>query len=413
MIKRYRGCSCQESLWFDAAFEVASKMLCRKGLEVKSVGTLKINLAAIQKNWQQFEQMTSTETRVAAVVKADAYGLGAKQVVAALFAEGCEHFFVATLAEAIEVKDIVSGIVAEISRQKMPMIYILSGINPGEFEQCADEDFIPVLYSVDHIKSWADFCIEKSISPSSVIKVDTGMHRLGISEPELVKLMQEKTLLQACHPVLLMSHLACADDKDAVLNGQQLSVFERCATAFKALFPSSKLSLSNSAGVFLGREYHFDIVRAGIGLYGGSPTPYTQNPMHPVVDLALPIAQIKEIEGPATVGYGATFTIPANKKMKLAITLGGYGDGIFRCLSNTGSGFVAGVRVPVVGRVSMDSVIFDVSGVDDTLLENQFVSLIGSEKDSENLVDRLADEAGTISYEILTSLGDRYDRIYY
>ncbi|MGI1677146.1 MAG: alanine racemase [Cellvibrionaceae bacterium] len=373
---------------------------------MKSVGQLKINLAAIQKNWQQFDRLTSSNTNVAAVVKADAYGLGAKPVVKALFEEGCNSFFVATLREAFEVKLAVSE-VAPIE-QRAPDIYILSAIRKEDFPSCVEEAFIPVLYSVDQIKNWAEYCVGNSIDPQSAIKVDTGMHRLGISKSELLDLVEEEKTLSACHPVLMMSHLACADDNEHPLNEEQLQCFEACAESFRSLFPEIKLSLSNSSGVFLGAQYHFDIVRAGIGLYGGNPAPYEKCKMLPVVNLDLPIAQVKEVVGPAAIGYGATFAVSKNEKIKLAVALGGYADGIFRSLSNAGEGFVAGKAVPMVGRVSMDSVIFDVSCIEDNLLKNASVSLMGP----DHVVDKLAGEANTISYEILTSLGDRYDRNY-
>ncbi|MGH1472580.1 MAG: alanine racemase [Cellvibrionaceae bacterium] len=375
---------------------------------MKGVGKLKINLSAIQKNWQRFNQLTIKKNQVAAVVKADGYGLGVGPVVKALHEAGCEIFFVASLSEAIEVKEVVEACLMAKRAGKDPEIYILSAIKPDDFQLCSEKNFIPVLYSVAQIKHWAHYCSEKSITPRSAIKVDTGMHRLGISEAELVELISDAEVLKACNPVVLMSHLACADDKDHPLNAEQLNKFTICSELFKSVFPEIKLSLANSSGVFLGEQYHFDIVRAGIGLYGGNPSPYQENVMLPVVDLDLPIAQIKEVEGPAAVGYGATFAISPNQKMKLAVVLGGYADGVLRSLSNTGVGYIAGEIVPIVGRVSMDSMIFDVSAVDDNLLENASISLIGSEQS----VDQLGKLAGTISYEILTSLGDRYDRDY-
>ena len=187
--------------------------------------------------------------------------------------------------------------------------------------------------------------------------------------------------------------------------------FHHGAKRLREVVPTLALSLANSSGIFLGSDYHFDLVRPGASLYGVNPTPSRPNPMRQVVSLRLPILQIKDVSGPASVGYDATFTISAGEQCRLATVAGGYADGIFAYLSNRGYGFFAGHRVPIVGRVSMDSTIFDLSAVDDHSLNNTdqlFIDVL----DERHGVDALAEEAGTIGYEVLTALGNRYAREY-
>lgn len=379
---------------------------------MNTAGELIIDLSAIQKNWQLFDRMTSSKTKVAAVVKADAYGLGVEPVVRALHRVGCNHFFVATVEEAVGVKSILKTVFQSdaSSSSTFPEIYILSAIQQRDFSLCSQENFIPVLYSVALIKQWAKFCSDHKLAAQSAIKLDSGMHRLGISDDEFLELLKDEKYLQACHPVLFMSHLACADEKDHLLNESQRQLFQICAEKIKALFPNIQCSLSNSAGIHLGESYHFDIVRAGIGLYGGNPSSEAQQKMSPVVELHLPILQQKKLQGPAYVGYGATAEIPAGQEKKLAIVAGGYADGLLRSLSNSGQGFISKYPVSIIGRVSMDSIVFDVTAVpNDVLKEESFVSVLNQRHQN---VDDFADQASTISYEILTGLGVRYHRSY-
>lgn len=365
-------------------------------------GTLTINLGAIQSNWQLLAKQLNGATEAGAVVKADGYGLGAGPVTKALYNVGCRTFFVATFDEAMVIKNQLDA----DSR-----IFILTGLRPADIPASIEANFIPVLSSLTQCQQWADGCQRLGAQAFSAIKVDTGMHRLGMDERELKTLIEDDKLLLSCSPILLMSHLACAELPDHPLNQQQLSAFQACAAQVRQRVPNIALSLANSSGVFLGDDYQFDLVRPGVCLYGVNPTPYTDNPMRPVVELTLPILQIKTVQGPASVGYDATYAIEAGAKRRLAIVAGGYADGVFVHLSNRGTGLLAGQLVPIVGRVSMDSTIFDISAVDELVLTdpaNQRITVINQQHD----VDQLAREAGTIGYEVLTSLGQRYYRRY-
>lgn len=361
---------------------------------------LTINLAAIQNNWLLLKNSLRSGAECAAVVKANAYGLGANEVATALFEHGCRTFFVANLQEALALQAVVST---------QTRVIIFGGLRPGEELPCLQKSFVPVLSTIKQIERWVEAGSNFKQPYAAAIKVDTGMHRLGLLPEQLTELCQQRELLLACHPILLLTHMACAELPEHPLNAQQLSVFKQAAAQIKAVIPEIKLSLANSSAIFLGEDFHADLVRPGASLYGVNPTPHLQNPMSPVVSLALPIVQIKTIVGPASVGYGATFEIPVGKKVKLALALGGYADGIFRYLSNRGCGLIAGQQVPLVGRVSMDMVMFDVSDINNTLLEeSDVITLIGD----TITVDDIARDAGTIGYEVLTALGSRYRRRY-
>ncbi len=371
-------------------------------------GLLSIDLSAIQSNWKQVDASSASETQTAAVVKANAYGLGVQSVAPALYMAGCRHFFVANLVEAIEVKACLESDV---------QIYILTGLRVGEEALCLQQGFIPVLSSLGQVKAWAKACVDgqgenkRLATNNCVIKVDTGMHRLGLSEQELSTLCSNYEVMQACPPLLLMSHLACADAPEHVLNQQQLACFRRCAEMMQSVWPQVKLSLANSSGICLGSDFHFDMVRPGACLYGVNPTPQFTNPMATVARLRLPILQIKSVGGPATVGYEARYSIAEGENKKLAIVAGGYADGLFNHLSNRGFAYLAKKRVPLVGRVSMDSMVFDISAVDEAELEFQEQPCVEILNDDHG-VDALAAEAGTIGYEVLTALGNRYHRQY-
>lgn len=364
-------------------------------------GTLSINLAAIKANWQTFRAQLAPTCECAAVVKANAYGLGVQPVATTLSQAGCDTFFVANLAEAQELR---SFLTAE------KRIFILSGVRQGEEAECIESGFIPVLVSLPHIEAWAQACRQLGAQAFSALKVDTGMHRLGLTQDEFSQLLSQPELILSCSPVLLMSHLACANDSTHPLNNEQLQVFTACVDAIRKVVPTIKTSLANSGGVFLGGDFHGDLVRPGIGLYGGNPTDKNTNPMQSVATLTLPILQIKTVAGPASVGYGATYTVAQGEKKTLAIAEGGYADGFLRSLSNNGFGLFAGQQVPVVGRVSMDSIIFDISDIDETLIQKHPAEIVVVHPDHD--IDALATEANTIGYEILTSLGQRYRRVY-
>lgn len=368
---------------------------------------LTVDLAAVQNNWLFLQKEIGSGVECGAVVKANAYGLGATEVATALFDKGCRTFFVASLQEALALPPQCADAAT---------VMVFGGLRGGEESLCLENSITPVLSTLNQVERWAAACQKFEGDFNATLKVDTGMHRLGLTKQELMMLCEQRELLRACNPSLLMSHLACADEPAHMLNETQLNEFESSATMVREIIPAIKLSLANSSGVFLGSKYHYDIVRPGASLYGVNPTPDKLNPMSSVVTLKLPIMQIKKVRDPASVGYGASYKIPAGEEVVLAIVLGGYGDGVYRSLSNRGYGVVAGQKVPLVGKVSMDTIIFNVTRVQASLLEeSDSITIIGGGVDGASdyiSVDDMADSAGTIGYEMLTALGNRYARHY-
>ena len=341
-------------------------------------GILTVDLDAIAANWRTLKDRVAP-AEVAAVVKADAYGLGVGPVTRALVAAGCKTFFVSSVDEARELRQIVAA-----------TVFVL---NPRLETDLAGA--IPVLNSLDELRAWPR-------NRPAALKLDTGMARRGVTAAELAAggadaLLRDRSL------VLVMSHLACAEIPDHPLNEMQRAAF----AAARSRFAGVRASLANSSGAFLPPAYHFDLIRAGAALYGVNPTPHHANPMKPTVQLLARIVQVRDVDAGTTVGYGAThrFTRPS----RVATVAVGYADGYPRSLSNRGHGFIGGVRVPLVGRVSMDLASFDVTDIPASRLPREgFIELIGPHVP----VDHVADAAGTIGYEVLTALGRRYHRRY-
>ena len=357
-----------------------------------STGILSINLAAIQSNWLHITARLKSGSECAAVVKADAYSVGAVEVAKALYAVGCQTFYLATLEEATEL------------RRELPLdavLYVLGGVRQGAESSFIDLDLIPVLYSFVAVNQWLDFCGLHGQAYPCALKLDTGMTRLGLTDSDFEKLLSLRPAL--LNPVLFMSHLACADIAGHPLNDEQLQRFQSAALTIKALFPAIKTSLANSSGSFLGEEYHFDMVRIGAALYGINPNPELPNPLLPVINLQLPVLQIRTAERAASVGYGAEASIDANTR--LAVVAGGYADGVHRSLGFAPTGRVSGVPVFSVGRVSMDSFIFDITHISGN---PEYISVI----DAKLTLDVLMHTHKTLGYEVLTSLGRRYQRHY-
>jgi len=350
---------------------------------------LRIDLDALAENYRIIQRQVAPAT-VAGVVKADGYGLGAGIVAEALMDAGCRHFFVAHLSEAVALKPMLGQ---EIS------LFILNGLQPGAERDCTAIGAIPVLNSLDQLGRWAMVAQELGQNLPAALQVDSGMSRLGLPPEEVAILAAEPERLKGIDLRLLMSHLACADDPDAAFNATQRANFE----ALSQHFPNVPRSLHNSGGSFL-KGQHFDIVRAGIALYGGAPQGEL-HPMQPVVSLEARIIQLRNVPAGTAVGYGLTHR--CERPTQIATIAVGYADGWPRHLSNSGSAFIAGHRVPIVGRVSMDSITLDVTDVPDLFLyPGAPVELLGSHQ----TVDQVAADAGTISYEILTKLGHRYHR---
>jgi alanine racemase len=359
-------------------------------------GILTVDLEAIVANWRKLEK-TAVPAECAAVIKADAYGCGVEPVARALAAAGCKTFFVATLDEA------------RTAREALPSaeLYVLDGF----FQNCGDAfaklNCRPVIGDLNELAEWDVFCRRSGWSGGAAIHIDTGMNRLGLTLVEANGIVPR--INAGDHGItLVMSHLACAETLNHPLNAKQVATFREIAS----LYSGVPASLSNSSGIYLGPQFQFDMVRPGAALYGVNPTPEADNPMQSVVDLKARIVQLRNVERGDSVGYGGTWT--ARRPTKLAIVSAGYADGYFRAASaNDGTRgaevVVAGKRCPVAGRISMDLMAIDITDLPDkTARRGHMVTLIG-----EGIsVDEVAHHFGTIGYEVLTSLGKRYARIY-
>jgi len=361
-------------------------------------GAVRIDLGALTANWQLLAE-TAAPAECAAVVKANAYGIGVAQAAPALASAGCNTFFVATLDEAIALR----GILGET-----PTIMMFNGVLPGTAKDTQAHGIIPVLNDLGQVQEWHDLASASGAPLPAALHTDTGMNRLGLTPGDVADLSNAPERMAGINLVLVMSHLACAEDGDKPMNNAQLLEFLRQ----KAALLPAPASLAASSGIFLGTGFHFEVVRPGIALYGGNPTPKDPNPMAEVVQIKGKIIQSRDINSPQTVGYGAAF--PVTKPSTIATVAVGYSDGILRALGDKQNGIawgsVGGVSVPVVGRVSMDLLTLDVTAAPaDSVHPGAWIDLVGGEAMT---VDDAARAAGTIPYEILTSLGERYDRQY-
>ncbi len=358
---------------------------------------LTINLSAVAANWRLLQDRAGPGAQCAAVVKADAYGLGVDRVAPALWDAGCRSFFVALVDEALRLRKILP----------QAAIHVLNGLDPDAEAEYAQHRLVPVLGSLSEIKAYCSFARRRGKLLPAAIHIDTAMSRLGLPPSEVEALAASSDCLQNISLTYILSHLACADEPESPLNFEQLSCFSNAIKRLGLAVGAAGASLANSSGIFLGEQYHLDLLRPGSSLYGINPQPGEVNPMAQVVRLQGKILQVREIDSPKTVGYGATFQ--ARGRTRLATVAAGYADGYLRSLSNKGSAFLGDVRVPIAGRVSMDLTIFDISQAPEEMaVPGGFIDLIGP----ANPVDSLAFDAGTIGYEILTALGSRYGRVY-
>ncbi|HEV3395370.1 MAG TPA: alanine racemase, partial [Xanthobacteraceae bacterium] len=356
------------------------------GPDVESGGILTIDLAAIVANWRELARRAAP-AKCAAVVKADAYGCGIAPVTAALAKAGCATFFVATLAEARQAR----------AAAPRAAIYVLAML-PGTLASYAQGEFRPVIGSIEELAEWEAFRAA-GWHGSAALHVDTGMNRLGLSAEDIAQL-DPRELASRAGLDLLMSHFACSEEPSHPLNARQMAAFRD----LRDLFPGVPGSLANSSGIFLDPDAHHDLVRPGVALYGANPTPGHLNLMRAVVRLDGRVVQVREVEAGDTVGYGATWT--ARRPTRLAVVAIGYADGFLRAASASDStpgaeAIVAGHPCPLAGRVSMDLIAVDVTDLpEETPRRGDTVALL----DETIGVDDLASHAGTISYEVLTSL---------
>ncbi|MGS1017050.1 alanine racemase [Allosphingosinicella humi] len=356
-------------------------------------GRLTIDLDALAANHALLARRVAPAL-CAAVVKADAYGLGAVRVAPALAGVGCRDFFVAHLAEGLSLQPHLPA---------DARLYVLNGLQPGSERRCAEVGIIPVLNSLEQARRWRETAEALGRPLTAILQLDSGMSRLGLPAVEAEALAVDEGFKAHVKLAYVMSHLACADHPDDGANAAQRVRFEELA----ALFPSVPRSLANSGGAFLPAAFHCDLVRPGVALYGAQPIDVGPNPMRPVVSLEARVVQVRTIPAGTGVGYGLTFN--AERETRIATIAVGYADGWLRSLGNRGAAYFNGVRLPIAGRVSMDSITLDVTALPEGSLGlGDWVELIGPNQ----TLDQVAADAGTISYEILTSLGPRYHRIY-
>jgi alanine racemase len=351
---------------------------------------LTIDLRALASNWRRLASL-SGDAECAAVVKADAYGAGIERAVAALADAGCRTFFVALPGEGARARAAAPDAV----------IYVLGGFFPDWADHFRTFNLRPVLNTLSSVETWA----ELGGGAPSAIQVDTGMNRLGLSLHEAVEVSRRPDLLAAGSVKLLMSHLACADDPIHAMNVAQLALFRE----IRREFPGTPVSLANSAGIHLGADFHFDLVRPGIALYGAA---FAQDrpPLAPVMTLEARILQVRDVAAGETIGYGAALRL--REEARVAILSAGYADGYHRMAGSSddhpgGRVALRGRQAPVLGRVSMDLMAIDVSHIPG-VSEGDWVELFGPTRP----VDEVAAAAGTIGYEFLTGVSRRAARRY-
>jgi alanine racemase len=360
-------------------------------------GLLTIDLAAVEANWRMLAART-LPIECAAVVKGDAYGCGLEPVVAKLAKAGCRTFFVADIAEGRRVRALARDAV----------IYVLNGLMPHTAPAFAEASLRPVINGPAELAEWDAFVASSNWRGGAALHVDTGMSRLGLT-PDEAAAVAARLQLENHGFTLLMSHLACAETPSNPMNDQQIRMFRELRIRFRGV-PSS---LANSSGIFLGGgTVHCDLVRPGMALFGGNPTPGKRNPMRAVVELKGRILQVREVKRGDTVGYGGSFT--AQRLSRVAIVAVGYADGFLRSAAAdrnkpAAQVLVAGKRCPIAGRVSMDVISVDVTDVPDgRARRGDFATLIGPGL----AVDEQAAALGTIGYELLSRLGQRFHRVY-
>ena len=349
---------------------------------MRSGARLTIDLAALVTNYRYMAGQCAPSV-CAAAVKANAYGMGLSQVVVSLLGVGCDNFFVASLGEGIEARAVAGS---------SATIYVLEGPSPDALNEMVEHNLRPVLNSAEQVAMWkphADLPV--------AIHLDTGMHRLGMSPQEF-----QAVDLGSLNVALLMSHLACGDERDNPNNHHQLQIMKLSFAAF----PNIPMSIAHSAGILLGQEFHLDLCRPGIALYGCNPFSVGKNPMQSVVSLSGRVLQLRWAEADVPVGYGGSYT--TSQKSLLATLALGYADGIPKTLGGRGVAFYKNQSCPIVGNVSMDLTMVDVSSVAAEIQTGDWLELLGKNMS----VDQMADISGRFSYELLTHLNAKCERIY-
>lgn len=357
-------------------------------------GRLRIDLDALGANYLTIARRGGG-VRAGAVVKADAYGLGADAAASHLAQLGCRDFFVAILSEALALQP---------NLPSEARLYVLNGLPPGAEALCADAGIQPVLNSLEQARRWQAVVRDRQPHPAAALQIDSGMSRLGMFEAEVETLAADAGFLADAPLSLVMSHLACAEDTDGEANSRQHAAFHRLADRLGASVPRS---LGNSAAAFHPRDLRGDLVRPGLALYGAQPSREAEGQLRPVVSLDARVLQLRSIPAGTGVGYGLTYVADAPRR--IATLSVGYADGWPRALSGVGRAWFGDIPLPILGRVSMDSMVVDVSDLPEgALSEGDFVELIGPRQS----LDQVAATAGITAYELLTGFGRRLERVY-
>lgn len=375
----------------DSSLPVPSVALEHSGAQVT------IDLAALVSNWRDLQARFSGGV-CGATIKANAYGLGLGPVVRALRLAGCGTFFVALPQEGLLARTIAPD----------ADVYVLNGLFADQAEFYASNKLIPALATEEEFEEWARFARHTNQRLPAAVHVDTGMNRLGLKPEAFHSLIENAAIMEGIDARLVMSHLACADRPDHPLNRQQLDRFQ----TIRASLPGVPGSLCNSAGIFLGDDFHFDVARPGIALYGGEAQSDVDNPMKPVVTVKARVLQTRLVRKGESVGYGAAYV--ADRDMRVATLSCGYADGYTRLAGSSKSkdgarAYVANRYVPLIGRVSMDMIAIDITDVpEDRCRRDTMVELFGQHV----AVDDVARACHTIGYELLTGIGSRANRHY-
>ena len=349
-----------------------------------------INLKNVKNNLNIIKKLT--KKTICATVKANAYGLGDVEIVKFLVKNNCKDFWVANVSEALKINQNISNI----------NIYVANGLNKNEEQIFYKNKFIPILNTYEQFKNWTNYLIRKKLTNKLVIQVDTGMCRSGLQHEDILKIYNERSIIRKFKQVIILTHLASADEKTSQYNIVQKIRFLKIQSMFN--FPNCRFSLAASGGIFLGKDYHFDMVRPGIALYGGKL--FFNKELRNVVSLISPIIQINSLKKGETAGYNQTYK--AKKNLITATIPLGYADGIRIKLSNIGHVFYKNTKLPMIGRISMDLMIIDITKVKSKIKIGDHLEIFG-----RNLnLDQFAKISNTSPYDIITSVSERCERVY-
>ena len=349
-----------------------------------------VNLSNIKNNLNIIKKFS--KKNICPVIKANAYGLGDIPIAKFLIKNKCKDFWVANIIEALKIKNSVPNI----------NIYVANGLNKNEEEIFFKNKFIPVLNTYEQFKKWTNFLNKKKIFKKLAIQVDTGMCRSGMQNDDVLKVRNDQSILQKFKEVIILTHLASADEKKSKYNNDQKNKFLIIKSMFQ--FQNCKFSLAASGGIFLGKDYHFDMVRPGISLYGGKL--FFNKKLKNVVSLISPVIQINSLKKGATAGYNQTYK--AKKNIVTATIPLGYADGVKIKISNIGHVFFKNIKLPMIGRISMDLMIIDITKVKSKIKIGDYLEVFG-----KNIsLDDFARISDTSPYDIITSISDRCEKVY-